>query len=100
MLGEVGTGERGQSVMRVAGRGWLKWAAVTVVVGFVTFLTGPHAPLGGFWGLEAGAGPQPVGVQAPLLILLSAIESVATGFGFAFLIYGSPMIAATGVSPG
>ena len=64
---------------------WGKWIAVTLVLGIAAFLTSPIAPLGGFWGLSTD-GHMPEGIQKGLFILLTIIQSLALGFGFAFLL--------------
>lgn len=64
-----------------------KWIAVTLVLGIAAFLTSPIAPLGGFWGLST-VGHMPEGIQKGLFILLTIIQSLAFGFGVAFLFFG------------
>lgn len=66
---------------------WGKWLAVTLVFGIAAFLTSPSGPLGGFWGLHS-ENPTPQGIQMALFILLTVIQSLAFGFGFAFLLFG------------
>ena len=66
---------------------WGKWIVVTLILGLAAFLTSPSGPLGGFWGLHE-EGPSPVGIQKVLFILLTVIQSLAFGFGFAFLFFG------------
>ncbi len=59
---------------------------ITLGFGIASFLLGPL-----IWPLnEAGAAPE--GIQLPLLIGVSAIESVAFGLGVAFLIQGWPWV--------
>lgn len=64
-----------------------KWLAVTIVLGIAAFLLSPSGPLGGFWGLHSES-PTPQGIQKGLFILLALIQSLAFGFGFAFLFFG------------
>jgi len=64
-----------------------KWIVVTLILGVAAFLTSPSGPLGGFWGLHA-EGSSPVGLQKAFFILLTMIQSLAFGFGFAFLLFG------------
>ena len=71
--------------------GWGKWIVVTLILGFAAFLTSPSGPLGGFWGLHAEGSP-PVGLQKAFFILLTAIQSLAFGFGFAFLLFGRDVV--------
>ena len=73
--------------------GWVKWLAVTLVLGVGAFLASPNAPLGGFWGPIEG--PTPTGAQTFLLIILGAIQSLVFGLGVAFLIFGFPLVNAT-----
>lgn len=72
--------------------GWGKWLAVTLVLGIVAFLMSPNAPLGGFWGTQADMNTL-VGVQRGLFMLLTAIQSIAFGFGFAFLLFGRKAVS-------
>jgi hypothetical protein len=67
---------------------WGKWLVATLVLGILTFITSPSAPLGHFWGLHNIESPTPSGVQMPLLLILNAIQSLAFGFGVAFLLFG------------
>lgn len=72
----------------------LKVVAVTLVLGVLTFLASPGAPLGGFWGASPEAGPAPSGVQIGLLMLIGAIQSIVFGLGVAFLVFGYPLVSA------
>lgn len=67
--------------------GWGKWLAVTLVLGIAAFLMSPNAPLGGFWEVHAD-GHTPEGMQRVFFMLLTTIQSLAFGFGFAFLLFG------------
>ncbi|MBK7318874.1 hypothetical protein [Candidatus Villigracilis affinis] len=67
--------------------GWGKWIVVTLILGVAAFIASPSGPLGGFWGLHA-EDPGPVGMQKAFFILLTMIQSLAFGFGFAFLLFG------------
>ncbi len=67
--------------------GWGKWLAVTLALGIASFLMSPNAPLGGFWEVQAD-GHAPEGMQRVFFMLLTAIQSLAFGFGFAFLLFG------------
>jgi hypothetical protein len=67
--------------------GWGKWLAVTLVLGIAAFLMSPNAPLGSFWEVHAD-GHTPEGMQRVFFMLLTAIQSLAFGFGFAFLLFG------------
>jgi hypothetical protein len=69
-----------------------KWVAVTVALGIAAFITSPNAPLGGFWGTPPSLSP--TGAQKALLMLLSAIQSLAFGLGVAFLLFGRPLVHA------
>lgn len=68
-----------------------KWIVVTLILGVAAFLASPSGPLGGFWGLHA-EGPSPVGMQKEFFILLTMIQSLAFGFGFAFLLFGQEAV--------
>lgn len=76
-----------KTIGKRAGAGWGKWLAVTLMLGFIAFLTGPSAPLGHFWGVH-GESPSPTSIQILLLLVLSAIQSLALGLGVAYLIFG------------
>jgi hypothetical protein len=67
--------------------GWGKWLAVTLVLSITAFLISPNAPLGGFWGTQADMHTLE-GVHRVFFMLLTAIQSLAFGFGFAFLLFG------------
>jgi hypothetical protein len=69
-----------------------KWLMVTIVLGIAAFITSPGAPLGGFWGEPPHLSP--TRVQMALLMLLTAIQSLAFGLGAAFLIFGRPLVHA------
>jgi hypothetical protein len=74
-----------------------RWVVITLGLGLAAFLTGPNAPLGGFWGHLAGghsAMASRTGVQMIFLMLLAAIQSLAFGLGMAFLLFGWPSIRA------
>ncbi len=61
-----------------------KFIITTLVFGFAGFLLNPAAPLGeALWG-SMPEGPEPVGVQLPLLMLYTALSSFAMGFGIAY----------------
>jgi hypothetical protein len=78
----------------------LKWIIVIVVFAVATFLTGVTGPLGSVLGWRPAPGiPEPIGVQLPLLILLALLESLALGFGVAFLLFGYPSMRAAGPAP-
>jgi hypothetical protein len=66
--------------------GW-KWLIVTIVAGALVFLLSPNAPLGHFWGHPAQE-YTPQGIQRVFFMLLNAIQSLAFGLGFAFLLFG------------
>ncbi|WKZ37054.1 MAG: hypothetical protein QY332_03835 [Anaerolineales bacterium] len=68
--------------------GWAKWLVITFALGIAAFLASPNAPLGGFWEVQAHDGHTPEGMQRMLFMLLTAIQSLAFGFGFAFLLFG------------
>jgi len=79
---------------------WVNWLIVTLVLGIVTFLASPNAPLGGFWGVQ-GERAMPSGPQRLLFILLSVIQSLSFGLGIAFLLFGfSQASARTTANPG
>lgn len=69
------------------GINWMHWLVVALGLGILAFLISPNAPLGGFWGVPAERA-MPVGTQKLLVVLLGAIQSLALGFGIAFLLYG------------
>lgn len=71
--------------------GWGKWLAITIPLGIAAFLASPNAPLGGFWGMQAGM-HAPEGIQRGLFMLLAAIQSLAFGGGFAFLLFGKEAV--------
>ena len=75
---------------RIVGSGSGKWLAVTIVLGIAAFIMSPNAPLGGFWGTPPSLAP--TGPQMTLLMLLTAIQSLAFGLGAAFLIFGWSLI--------
>ena len=80
-----------QSLSKGARRNWIKWLVVTLVLAVIAFLASPNGPLGGFWRPSADF-PQPTDAQLPLFIILNAAESLAFGFGIAFLIFGYPLM--------
>lgn len=65
---------------------WLKVLLITLLFGVPSFLLGPV-----LWS-PAPVGTPPTTAQIGLLMGISALESVAFGIGFAFLILGWPMI--------
>lgn len=69
----------------------IKWLVVTIVLAVIAFLASPNGPLGGFWRPSADF-PQPTAGQLPLFIFLNVSESLAFGFGVAYLIFGYPLI--------
>jgi len=80
----------GVSDSGIVGSGSGKWLAVTIVLGIAAFIMSPNAPLGGFWGTPPSLAP--TGAQMALLMLLTAIQSLAVGLGAAFLIFGWSLI--------
>ena len=71
--------------------GWGKWIVVTLIFGVAAFIASPSGPLGGFWGLHA-EDPGNVRIQKAFFILLTMIQSLAFGFGFAFLLFGQEAV--------
>ncbi len=66
-----------------------KFTIATLAIGIVGFLFGPAAPLGSFlWG-DMPEGPEPEGIQVPLLILYSAISAFSMGFGISFWLFAA-----------
>jgi len=82
-----------QGVSTRARQNWIKWLAVTFVIGVIAFVASPNGPLGGFWRPSPDF-PQPTSAQLPLFILLNAAEALAFGLGIAFLIFGYPLMQA------
>lgn len=76
-----------------ARQSWIKWVAVTLVLGVVAFMASPNGPLGGFWRPSPDF-PQPTSAQLPLFIVLNVAEVLAFGLGIAFLIFGYPLLRA------
>jgi C4-dicarboxylate transporter len=73
-------------------KSWVRWLVVTLLVGAVSFLLVPLLPV------PANA-PQPPAAIFPFFVVLAFFESMALGLGVAFLIFGRPLLTATGVSP-
>ncbi len=73
------------------GGSWVKWLVVTVVLATIAFLASPNGPLGGFWRPSPDF-PQPTADQLPWFVLLNVAESLAFGFGIAYLFFGYPLI--------
>ena len=65
---------------------------VTLIFAVIGFLFGANAPLGALIWPPAPGGPEPVGLQVPLFVLLSVSEALAFGLGIAFLIFGLPFV--------
>lgn len=66
-------------------------ALVTVVVGILAFLLSGGSPLGAaIWSPSLDIAP--VGIQLPLLLFVTMMESLALGFGTAFLAFGWPTV--------
>ena len=82
-----------QALNAGARQSWIKWVAVTLVVGVIAFVASPNGPLGGFWRPSPDF-PQPTSAQLPLFILLNVAEVLAFGLGIAFLIFGYPLMRA------
>ena len=68
-----------------------KVIVLTLLLTAVGFLASSNGPLGVFWRPAEGL-PRPVGIQVPLLVALSLIESVAFGLGVSFLIFGYALL--------
>ena len=82
-----------QVVITGARQSWIKWLAVTLVLGVTAFAASPNGPLGGFWRPSPDL-PQPTSTELPLFVLLNVAEVLAFGFGIAFLIFGYPLMRA------
>ncbi len=66
-----------------------KMLLITLVVGVPAFLLGPL-----IW--TPSPDIHPTQAQLPYLIVLSAIEALAFGFGLAFVVYGLPLVKRAG----
>jgi hypothetical protein len=82
-----------QVVITGARQSWIKWLAVTLVLGVTAFAASPNGPLGGFWRPSPDF-PHPTSAQLPLFMILNVAEVLAFGLGVAFLIFGYPVIRA------
>jgi hypothetical protein len=70
-----------------------KLVLITVALGTLAFLFGPHAPLGGLiWPETAGLSGEPTGLQAGLFALLFAVTALAFGVGSAFAVLCWPAV--------
>lgn len=71
-----------------------RMGAVTLGVGLVAFLFSGGSPLGAaLWSPSPNIAP--TGVQGPLLLLLTVLESLSFGFGVALLAFGWPALRRT-----
>ncbi len=70
----------------------LKALLITLVFAVIGFLLNGHTPIGAAIWPPLTTIPQPTGIQMPLFMLLTIIEALLFGLGFAFLILGWPMI--------
>jgi len=70
---------------------WKPAALLAVVLGILSFVSGPTAPLGFFWRPAPGF-PTPSPVQLPLFIGLGLAEAITFGLGISFLFFGYPMV--------
>ncbi len=65
---------------------WMKVLGVTVVVAVPAMILGPIV-----WPPAEG-GPEPTAGQLPFFIFLAAMESILSGLGVSFLIFGLPLV--------
>jgi hypothetical protein len=72
-------------------QGWVRWLVLTLLVGAVAFLLTPLLPV-------PATAPQPPAAIFPFFVVLAFVESMSFGLGVAFLIFGRPLLTATGVS--
>jgi len=82
-----------QGVSTGGRQSWIKWLAVTLLLGVIAFAASPNGPFGGFWRPSPDF-PQPSNAQLPLFIVLNVAEVLAFGLGIAFLIFGYPLMQA------
>ena len=73
-----------------------KFVLITVLLGAIAFLFGPHAPLGGLvWPEPVGLSSDTTGLQTGLFALLFGITALAFGAGSAFAVLGWPTVRDT-----
>lgn len=67
---------------------------VAIPFAILGFMLQPSSPLGAaIWPAQDPAAPQPTSAQLPLLIIVSVLEALAFGAGFAFLAFGRSALA-------
>lgn len=63
-----------------------KWLAVIIPIAFVLFISAPKV-----W-LSPMGSPEPSTFQLPFFIILTLFESVSTGVGVAFILFGYKLV--------
>lgn len=74
--------------------------ATVIVFTILGFLLQSNSPLGGMIWPPSADLPTPDGSLIPLFMLYGLIAAIGFGFGFAFLLFGKPLVARLGLAGG